>query len=122
MLMTTQLEFEFKTKDGGSNVRKANILCTDTKNAINFIKKFGALVKISNIGFDNEVHAYTDEALDYILQKLNINKQDNELIKAENDKVFMEKENSYICPWCEKGFEKPMGLKMHINKMHMKKE
>ena len=127
MLKIVTLEFENKNKE----TRRATFLCNDTKDAIEFVKKIGG-GKINNIGVGSTVHGYTDFAISYLIKKIGIDKpkdqKEETVVQSDNTKTI-DNENQktetiikHICPWCEKEFEKPNGLKMHIIRMHQKNE
>jgi len=121
MLTLIQIEFSYRDSKNKGN-RKANVVCTSKQNAIDFLR-LGGDAQMINIGNEYTIHAYTDEALQYIFDKLNIKVSENELPEIQTlESDLPEAKDSYICPWCEKSFEKPQGLKVHIQRMHIKKE
>lgn len=126
MLTLIQLEFSYRDSKNKEN-RKANVVCTSKQNAIDFLR-LGGDAQMINIGNEYTIHAYTDEALQYIFDKLNIKVVEDELPEIQTsgelpeENELPEAKDGYVCPWCEKSFEKPQGLKVHIQRMHIKKE
>jgi len=117
MLKTTSIDYEMK---GGLN-KKAVILGLSEQDAVQFLQKItgNKVARINNIGFDMDIHGITDEALAYISKKSN---KQNEVEATENMENQQSMEVQYICPWCDKNFEKASSLKAHMNKMHGVKE
>ncbi|MFW6046351.1 MAG: hypothetical protein ACOCP4_00910 [Candidatus Woesearchaeota archaeon] len=112
MLMLTQIEFEQKSGD----IRRANIVCENQEDAITFIRNLPTTKKvntINNVGAGNQIHVFTDQALNYIFSRAS---------DTKNENINVDETTNYICPWCDKTFEKPLGLKMHIQKTHLKKK
>jgi len=118
--MLQLVEIEFELKKGG--MRKANVIGKDNEDVYKYIMGFESSSKINNIGFQREIHAYTDYAIDYLKGKLEI--EDPKTTETEIPNMQMEttQGNRYICPWCERDFEKALGLKMHIKKTHEPKK
>lgn len=113
--MLKLIKIGYTTSSGVS--RRANILSTSEEDAINFLRKVtkNNISTINDVGMDADVHAYSDESLAYIKKKT------PEAAKTSNPQT-VEPQKVYVCPWCEKEFEKTTGLKIHIQKSHKKEE
>lgn len=114
MLKVTRIGY---TMTNGSD-RKANILSTSDEDAIRFLRRItkNKINTINDVGMDAEIHAYTDDALSYIQKKTSpATTQEATAPKMETNKVYM-------CPWCDKEFEKAASMKAHITKTHKKEE
>lgn len=98
--------------------RKANVLSTSDEDAINFLRRVtkNGITTINDVGMDSEVHAYTDDALEYIKKRTSATTTPTET------ETPMEAQKVYMCPWCDKSFEKPASIKAHITKSHKKEE
>lgn len=114
--MLKLVKIGYTTSNGVS--RKANILSTSEDDAIHFLRRISGnkISTINDIGMDADVHAYSDASLDYINKKTAAGSVDTKKAQA------IEAQKVYVCPWCEKEFEKPTGLKIHIQKTHKKEE
>jgi len=112
MLKTTSIDYEMQ---GGMN-KKAVILGLSEQDAIQFLRKItgNKISRINNIGFDTTIHGITDEALAYINKKSNAQNQEDSKKTVESQ----EPQVTYICPWCDKTFEKASSLKAHMNRAH----
>lgn len=125
MLKLINIEYELSEKNQG--IWKAYILATNEKDAASFLKKtMKNLKKINSISNERDIHGITDPALDYIIKKSN-RSTGKEIIKEVIKEVEVIKEipvestvKTYTCPWCEKPFESPQGLKIHISRTHSK--
>jgi len=107
---------EYETDKAGT--RKVNLICNGQDDAIGFINKINnnQVKRFNNLGTEFDVHAYTDYAVDYLNKKLSV-KKTSDNIQTENTS-----QTTYICPWCDKPFEKASALKAHMNRSHNVKE
>ena len=104
---------------GKGVTRRVNILSTSEDDALRFLRSIekNGISTINDLGMDSDVHAYTDAAVNHL--KTRIEKiYGNQKTTETKDASIPEIKRTYICPWCEKEFEKTTGLKIHIKKAH----
>jgi len=113
MLKVARIGYTMKN----GSTRKASIIGTSEKDAVQFLRRItnDNISSIDDLGMDTEVHGYTDAAVDYLQKKLG-------KLASNNTPQQTEITKNYICPWCEREFDKPTGLKVHIQRTHQKKE
>lgn len=113
MLKVTRIGYTLKN----GTTRSANVLSTSDEDAIRFLRKVtkNQITTVNDVGMDSEVHAYTDDALAYIRKKTNVAVPEQAEVQESTQKVYM-------CPWCDREFEKSTGLKIHIQRTHKKEE
>lgn len=92
------------------NPWKANILCTDSNDAAKTLLSQIKKASIKTVSNEGDVHDISKKALDIILKSKKI---------KENDEQIPIK---YVCPWCDKSYDDPKYLKIHLNKGHNIKE
>lgn len=106
---------EYEHADAGT--KKVNLVCESQDDAIYFMRNLtkNKMKSITNLGNISDIHAYTDNAIDYISKKLGYS-------KTTEEGNAVEPKSGYLCPWCEKSFEKASVLKAHMNRSHNVKE
>lgn len=109
-LKITSIDYELDKKIN----KKAVILAIGEGDAIKFLRKVtgNKVTRIDNIGYDMDVHAITDDAMEYIAKHGNFKQQ------SPGDSKEEETTEVYKCPWCDKPFGTAQGLKLHLNKAH----
>lgn len=113
MLKVAKIGYTMKN----GTTRKANILGTSEQDAVQFLRRLtnNNISSIDDLGMDSDVHGYTDAAVEYLQKRINKNVSKDTPQETEPQKM-------YICPWCDREFEKATGLKVHIQRTHQKKE
>lgn len=110
MLKVTQIEYDIDGK-----VWNATVCCTSDQDALRFLTKLSKKkIKVNNLGFDKEIHGFTDDALDYIYKKTNMKNK----VETNQEEASEEQPVMYTCPWCDKSYDKASSLKSHMNKSH----
>lgn len=114
--MLKLVKIGYTTSNGVS--RRANVLSTSEEDAINFLRRVtgNKISTINDVGMDSDVHAYSDASLDYI------NKKTGATVASDEKQEPVETQKMYVCPWCDKEFEKPASIKAHITKSHKKED
>ena len=114
MLKIVSVEYEIEKK-----TFKAVVLGVNEKDAINFLaKQVGKKIKINSIMYDKQVHAVTDNALEYM---------DNQ--RKPKPKVIVDTEEpstdapeagiqDFKCIECDKSFKTESALKAHNTRFH----
>ncbi|MFW6030389.1 MAG: C2H2-type zinc finger protein [Halanaerobiales bacterium] len=109
----------YTMKNGTS--RRANVIGLSEQDAVQFLRRLtnNNISSIDDLGMDTDVHGYTDAAIEYLQKKIGKTTSED---KPQEGEQLAEPQKMYICPWCDREFEKSTGLKVHIQRTHQKKE
>jgi len=120
MLKSIQIDYEAKEKDKTVS-RRAVVVCKSETDGVKFLAKFIGqknFQRVNALSYEKDIHAISDGAIDYLFTKSEYVKKllDSNIDKNSETNSILK----YTCPWCDKEFDKAVGCKVHIQKVHKK--